>query len=120
MGGPSSELKVVPPENREVKPHWSNVVLHQGWLLKQGGVGVGSTKSWIKRYFVLYKTSQGHFLVYYSDFTECPLYTAEKNHRNFVDMAKCTFIRPGSNKQDNPDTPPYCFDILTGGQQGQG
>jgi hypothetical protein len=107
------EPKIVPPENRDVKPHWHKVVLHQGWLLKQGGVGVGTIKSWIKRYFVLYKTSQGHFLVYYSDFTECPMYTAEKNHRNFVDMAKCTFIRPGSNKQDNPDTPPHCFDIVT-------
>ena len=105
--------KPVPPENRDVKPHWHKVVLHQGWMLKQGGVGVGAIKSWIKRYFVLYKTSQGHFLVYYSDFTECPMYTAEKNHRNFVDMAKCTFIRPGSNKQDNPDTPPHCFDIVT-------
>jgi len=109
----TKEPKVVPPENREVKPHWHKVVLHQGWLLKQGGIGVGASKSWIKRYFVLYKTSQGHFLVYYSDFTECPMYTAEKNHRNFVDMAKCTFIRPGSNKQDNPDTPPHCFDIVT-------
>mmetsp|Transcript_20592 Transcript_20592/g.34484 ORF Transcript_20592/g.34484 Transcript_20592/m.34484 type:complete len:1027 (+) Transcript_20592:169-3249(+) len=111
--GSGGDSKVVPPENRDVKPHWHRVVLHQGWLLKQGGVGVGSIKSWIKRYFVLYKTSQGHFLVYYSDFTECPLYTAEKHHRNFVDMAKCTFIRPGSNKQDNPDTPPFSFDIVT-------
>jgi len=109
----NKEPKVVPMENRDVKPHWHKVVLHQGWLLKQGGVGVGSIKSWIKRYFVLYKTSQGHFLVYYSDFTECPMYTSDKNHRNFVDMAKCTFIRPGSNKQDNPDTPPHCFDIVT-------
>ena len=109
----NKEPKIVPPENRDVKPHWHKVVLHQGWLLKQGGVGVGSIKSWIKRYFVLYKTSQGHFLVYYSDFTECPMYTAEKNHRNFVDMAKCTFIRPGSNKQDNPDTPAHSFDLVT-------
>lgn len=109
----TKEPKVVPSENREVKKHWHKVVMHQGWLLKQGGVGVGSAKSWIKRYFVLYKTSQGHFLVYYSDFTECPMYTSEKNHRNIVDLAKATFIRPGSNKQDNPDTPPYSFDIVT-------
>jgi hypothetical protein len=109
----SKEPKIVPMENRDVKPHWHKVVLHQGWLLKQGGVGVGTIKSWIKRYFVLYKTSQGHFLVYYSDFTECPLYSVEKNHRNFIDMAKCTFIRPGSNKQDNPDTPAHCFDLVT-------
>jgi hypothetical protein len=105
--------QVVPPENKNVKKHWHKVVMHQGWLLKQGGVGVGNNKAWIKRYFVLYKTSQGHFLVYYSDFTECPMYTAEKNHRNIVDLAKATYIRPGSNKSDNPDTPPYCFDIVT-------
>jgi hypothetical protein len=109
----SKEPKIVPSENREVKKHWHKVVMHQGWLLKQGGVGVGSNKGWIKRYFVLYKTSQGHFLVYYSDFTECPMYTSEKNHRNIVDLAKATFIRPGSNKADNPDTPPYSFDIVT-------
>ena len=41
------------------------------------------------------------------------MYTSEKNHRNFIDMAKCSFIRPGSNKKDNPDTPPHCFDIVT-------
>eukprot|EP01038_Epipyxis_sp_PR26KG_P004272 gene4272-6051_t len=109
----TKETKVVPPENREVKKHWHKVVLHQGWLLKQGGVGVGNNKSWIKRYFVLYKTSQGHFLVYYSDFTECPMFTTEKNHRNIVDLAKATFIRPGSNKAENPETPPYSFDIVT-------
>ena len=67
--------------------------MHQGWLLKKGGVGVGSIKSWIKRYFVLYSTSQGHFLAYYSDFTECPLFTNERNQRNVVDLAKATFIR---------------------------
>lgn len=111
--GTSKEPAVVPPENRNVKKHWHKVVMHQGWLLKQGGVGIGANKSWIKRYFVLYKTSQGHFLVYYSDFTECPMYTAEKHHRNIVDLSKATFIRPGSNKQDNPDTPPYSFDIVT-------
>jgi hypothetical protein len=109
----SKEPSVVPPENRNVKKHWHKVAMHQGWLLKQGGVGIGNNKSWIKRYFVLYKTSQGHFLVYYSDFTECPMYTSEKHHRNIVDLAKATFIRPGSNKQDNPDTPPFSFDIVT-------
>jgi hypothetical protein len=61
----SSEPKVVPPENRDVKKHWHKIVMHQGWLLKKGGVGVGSNKNWIKRYFVLYSTSQGHILTYY-------------------------------------------------------
>lgn len=111
----SKEPKIVPPENRNVKPHWHKVVAHQGWLLKQGGVGVGSSKAWIRRYFVLYRTSMGHFLVYYSDFTECPLYTTDRNHRNIVDLAKATYIRPGSNKAtENPDgIPPYSFDIVT-------
>ncbi len=112
------DLKTVPSENRDVKKHWHKVVMHQGWLLKQGGVGVGTNKQWIKRYFVLYKTSQGHFLVYYSDFTECPMYTAEKHHRNIIDLSKTTFIRPGSNKAEQAanagsEIPPYCFDIVT-------
>ena len=109
----SKEPRVVPPENRQVKKHWHKVVLHQGWLLKQGGVGVGNAKAWIKRYFVLYKTSQGHFLVYYSDFTECPMYTTEQNHRNIVDLAKTTFIRPGSNKSSDYEVPPFSFDLIT-------
>ena len=87
--------------------------MHQGWLLKKGGMGVGAAKAWIKRYFVLYKTSQGHFLVYYSDFTECPLFSTDKNHRNIVDLAKATFIRPGSNKSIDGDVPPHSFDIVT-------
>lgn len=106
------EMSVVPSENRKVKKHWHQIVMHQGWLLKKGGIGIGAAKSWIKRYFVLYKTSQGHFLVYYSDFTECPLYSLEKNHRNIVDLSKATFIRPGSSKCDT-DVPPHSFDIVT-------
>jgi hypothetical protein len=109
----SKEPMTVPPENRLVKPHWHKVVVHQGWLLKKGGVGIGAAKSWIKRYFVLYKTSQGHFLIYYGDFTECPMYTNEKNYRNIVDLAKTTFIRPGSNKAEFADTPAHSFDIVT-------
>ena len=112
MGG-GKDIKIVPLENRSVKPHWPKVVMHQGWLLKKGGVGVGASKSWIKRYFVLYKTSQGHFLVYYADFTECPLFSTERGYRNVVDLAKCTFIRPGSIKAASADTPPNSFDIVT-------
>ena len=48
-----------------------------------------------------------------SDFTECPLYTNERHQRNAVDLAKTTFIRPGSNKSDAVDTPAHCFDIVT-------
>lgn len=47
------------------------VVLHQGWLLKKGGM----QKKWIKRYFVLYRTCMGHILCYYSDYTETALYS---------------------------------------------
>lgn len=32
----SKEPRVVPSENRDVKKHWHKVVMHQGWLLKQG------------------------------------------------------------------------------------
>ena len=107
------ELKTVPMENSTVKKHWHNVVLHQGWLLKKGGVGVGAMKSWLKRYVVLYQTSQGHFLAYYEDFVECPLFTAEKTQRNVIDLAKTTFVRPGSNRADQPDMPAHAFDIVT-------
>ncbi len=111
--GTGEETTTVPMENREVKPFWDAVVVHQGWLLKKGGMGLGDAKNWIKRYFVLYSTSQGHFLIYYSDFTECPLYTTDRAPRNVVDLAKATFIRPGSNKADFSDTPPHSFDIVT-------
>ena len=111
--GGSQEPQVVPPENHHVKAHWHKVVKHQGWLLKKGGVGIGSSKQWIKRYFVLYGTSQGHFMSYYSDFTECPMYTSERNHRNVIDMCKACYIRPGSTKSEESDTPPNSFDIVT-------
>ena len=111
--GAGEESTIVPMENREVKNFWHAVVVHQGWLLKKGGMGLGDAKNWIKRYFVLYSTSQGHFLIYYSDFTECPLYTTDRSPRNVVDLAKATFIRPGSNKADFSDTPPHSFDIVT-------
>jgi hypothetical protein len=52
-------------------------------------------------------------MMYYSDCTECPLYSTDRSFRNVVDMSKATFIRPGSNKADFPDTPPHSFDIVT-------
>ena len=112
-GSKAKEIQYVPSENRLVKQHWAKVVLHQGWLLKKGGIGIGSAKNWIKRYFVLYKTSQGHFLVYYADFTECPLFSTDRAYRNVVDLAKTTFIRPGSIRSADSDTPPNSFDIVT-------
>ena len=41
------------------------------------------------------------------------MYTNERHQRNAVDLAKTTFIRPGSNKSDAVDTPAHCFDIVT-------
>lgn len=111
LGAPSSDQVVLPPENKVVKQHWRHVVKHQGWLLKQGGIGIGTAKKWQKRYFVLYSTSQGHFLVYYSDMLACPMYTTDRAQRNVVDMAKAVFIRPGSTK--HPDTPAHSFDLVT-------
>jgi hypothetical protein len=104
----SSEPQALPHETN-VKHHWRDIVKHQGWLSKQGGVGL--SKQWIKRYFVLYSTSQGHFLMYYSDLLECPMYTTERIQRNVIDLAKTTFIRPGSTK--SADTPQNAFDIQT-------
>jgi hypothetical protein len=111
LGAPTHEQVRLPPENKVVKEHWRHVVKHQGWLLKQGGIGIGHAKKWQKRYFVLYTTSQGHFLVYYSDMLSCPMYTTERDHRNVIDMAKAVFIRPGSTK--HPDTPAHSFDLVT-------
>jgi hypothetical protein len=111
--GKNKEPKIVPAEIPSVKKHWHKLVMHQGWLLKKGGVGIGAAKNWLKRYFVLYSTSQGHFMMYYGDCTECPLYSNDRSFRNVVDLSKATFIRPGSNKADFPDTPPHSFDIVT-------
>jgi hypothetical protein len=93
-------------ENLQVKKHWNKVVLHQGWLLKKGG----AAKQWMRRYFVLYSTSQGHFLSYYSDVSDAPLFGGTDRHRNVIDLAKVTFIRPVSNNRDAPD---HSFDVVT-------
>jgi hypothetical protein len=42
-------------------PWWGKLCGYHGWLLKRGGM----TKSWQRRFFVLYRTSQGHLLAYY-------------------------------------------------------
>ncbi len=69
--------------------HWDSVVVHQGWLLKKGGLA----KSWIKRYAVRYRTSMGHFLCYYADFAKCPLFHDEERERRVIDLCKVTFAR---------------------------
>jgi hypothetical protein len=99
--------KQIPTAQRgTVRPHWGKVVMHNGWLLKQGGM----LKSWIKRYFVLYKTSQGHFLSYYSQYYESPLYNPDRKERNMIDLCKVTFLRARSK---NREAPPFSFDIAT-------
>jgi hypothetical protein len=99
--------KSIPTAQRgTVRPHWGKVVQHNGWLLKQGGM----LKQWLKRYFVLYKTSQGHFLSYYSQYWESPLYNPDRKERNMIDLCKVTFLRARSK---NKDTPPFSFDIAT-------
>jgi hypothetical protein len=93
-------------ERYSVKAHWSKVVKHNGWLLKKGG----TTKSWLKRYFVLYGTSQGHFLSYYAEFWDSPLYNPSRKERNMIDLSKITYLRAKSKYKD---VPPFAFDIAT-------
>ena len=92
--------------NERVKNHWDSVVVHQGWLLKKGGLA----KSWIKRYAVLYRTAMGHFLCYYADFAKSPLFHDEERERLIIDLCKVTFVRPVSR---HDDIPPNSFDICT-------
>lgn len=92
--------------NARVEKHWDSVVVHQGWLLKKGGLA----KSWIKRYAVLYRTAMGHFLCYYADFAKSPLFHDEERERRIIDLCKVTFVRPVSN---HDDVPPNSFDICT-------
>ena len=93
-------------ERQSVRVHWPKVVKHNGWLLKKGG----TTKSWLKRYFVLYETSQGHFLSYYAEFWDSPLYNPSRKERNMVDLSKITYLRAKSKYKD---VPPFAFDIAT-------
>ena len=52
----------------------------------------------------------GHFLSYYADYGESPLFSNLRKERNLIDLAKVTFIRPVSNQ---PDAPPFSFDVVT-------
>jgi hypothetical protein len=98
----------VPPagERLSVRSHWKRVVGHNGWLLKKGG----ATKSWMKRYFVLYHTSQGHFLSYYAEYWDSPLYDPSRKERNMIDLSKITYLRAKSKYMDVPQ---FSFDIAT-------
>lgn len=79
------EKKRVLKYNARAREQWKRVVLHQGWLRKRGG---GAVKRWIWRYFVLYDTPHGHFLAYYNDVSDIPLFTEARRQRNLVDLCK--------------------------------
>lgn len=80
-----AEKKRTLRHNARAKQHWERLVLHQGWLRKRGG---GAVKRWIWRYFVLYDTPQGHFLAYYNDVSDTPLFCEARRERQLVDMCQ--------------------------------
>ena len=85
-------------------------VVHQGWMMKKTGL---SNRVWSKQYFVLYDTSQGHFLAYYRSCQDSFLFTDLILHKNFIDLSQVIYLRPISEKQKNPSTPPFAFDVVT-------
>eukprot|EP00903_Cladosiphon_okamuranus_P010687 g10100.t1 len=98
--------------NADARSQWERVVLHQGWLRKRGG---GAIKRWIWRYFVLYDTPQGHFLAYYDDVSEVPLFNEARKERKVVDLCKVCFLRPEIGRQRPPglELPANAFTIVT-------
>lgn len=98
--------------NAHARPQWERVVVHQGWLRKRGG---GAIKRWIWRYFVLYDTPQGHFLAYYNDVSEVPLFNDGRKERQLVDLCKVCFLRPeiGRQRPTGFELPPNAFTIVT-------
>lgn len=98
--------------NAHARSQWERVVVHQGWLRKRGG---GAVKRWIWRYFVLYDTPQGHFLGYYNDVSEVPLFNETRKERQLVDLCKVCFLRPEIGRQRPPgfELPPNAFTIVT-------
>lgn len=106
------DKKVTLRHNPTARPHWEHVVMHQGWLRKLGG---GAMKRWVWRYFVLYHTPQGHFLAYYNDVTDIPLFSDTSRERQLVDMCQVCFLRPEMRHQGhaNADIPPNAFTVVT-------
>lgn len=116
LPGPCAILRVEKKRtlryNARARSQWERVVLHQGWLRKRGG---GAIKRWIWRYFVLYDTPQGHFLAYYNDVSEVPLYSENRRERRVVDLCKVCFLRPEISRQNlsASELPPNAFSIVT-------
>lgn len=81
FGGSKSSTPAV--ERYGARETWSYVTKHQGWLCKKGGIGP-TGKKWLDRYFVLYSTAMGHFLSYYSDYGDSPLFSNERKERNLI------------------------------------
>lgn len=99
--------------NSKARSHWEHIVLHQGWLRKRGG---GAIKRWIWRYFVLYDTPQGHFLAYYNDASDIPLFDEFRKERKLVDLCKVCFLRPEitrSKQHAAVELPRNAFTIVT-------
>lgn len=98
--------------NAHARSQWERVVVHQGWLRKRGG---GAIKRWIWRYFVLYDTPQGHFLAYYNDVSDVPLFNEARKERQLVDLCKVCFLRPeiGRQRPAGIELPPNAFTIVT-------
>eukprot|EP00937_MAST-01D_sp_MAST-1D-sp2_P007764 g7764.t1 len=86
-------------------PWWSKLVRYQGWMLKKGGL----TKQWQRRFFILYRTSQGSMLAYYSAVEHTPLHSQDQKERNLTELCMVTAIRPVST---NKDAPEFSFDIV--------
>lgn len=93
------------PENR-----WGRSIVHQGWLLKKVGA---VNREWTRRYFVIYSTPQGHFLVYYRSCLHTPLFSTEMKHCNIIDLSRVVYVRPVSAKDNEMSIPPFPFDIIT-------
>ena len=98
--------------NEQARPQWERVVLHQGWLRKRGG---GAIKRWIWRYFVLFDTPQGHFLAYYDDASDVPLFSEARRERQLIDLCKVCFLRPEicQPKVAECEIPANAFTIVT-------
>jgi hypothetical protein len=93
-------------ENPVGAAHWSHTCIHNGWLWKRGGLAW----TWQPRYVALFRTAQGHFLCYYTDFKDSPLFSSKSKARNVIDLCRSTFIRPMSTMTE---APPFAFDVCT-------
>ena len=87
-------------------PWWNKLVRYQGWIQKHRTDGL--TK-WQRRFFIMYRTSQGTMLAYYSKVEDTPLHSQAHNERKMVELCMVTAIRPVSSLDGAPD---YAFDIV--------